>query len=359
MSATAGLLAASALCATEGWLRRRNPYRLESAAFDEGVPIVSHPIRGWTGKRDFVFDYHHRHLGRSNRVTLNALGVHAGPVSEFKRRAVPRILLLGGSEACGWEHPVEATLASSLARQLSEKFGREVEVIDASMRHYGTRQLYHWFDETLAGLRADVVVYGFSDDHRPRNVTIHEPGKPIRLTQPIDWKRSDGAWELREKRPRDPGDWVFLDAEGRVVFRPGRTRHTPRRWLRRNIHAFCAVEENLKRERRAPRSDLIPGSETLTEALLERLSDRVREASARLLVVPHLERRTSNLDLASVCERKRMDHFATSDFASSRDVRRETLYIHPKFRALSRAGIEFYASAIAAGIAQKGLVPVQ
>ena len=48
MSATAGLLAAGALCAAEGVLRRQNPHRLWSSAFNEGSVTQPHPIRGWT-----------------------------------------------------------------------------------------------------------------------------------------------------------------------------------------------------------------------------------------------------------------------------------------------------------------------
>ena len=214
---------------TEIVLRCINPVRLWRDAFDEAYPMESHDVRGWTSKKNFSFDFHHRYLRKRVKINLNSIGAHdRSPPEIVKTKEALRVAFLGGTTAAGWELERNQTVGAMLRENLSRKYSdRKVELIDASTRLYSTRQLYHHYCEEVRKYRPDIVIYYFNLNHPRRVITGHESGKSINLSQPIFAIGPDGQLVLRKTDPpTNKNDLIYLDETGEICRIPGTTTRT-------------------------------------------------------------------------------------------------------------------------------------
>ncbi|MBI5571095.1 MAG: hypothetical protein HY914_14215 [Desulfomonile tiedjei] len=313
MTKTGTLLTAGALLLlAEAWLRRSNPYRLWSSAFDEASVTEPHPTRGWTQRRHLDFVFHHRYLPTPNRVHFNNLGMHsARNYSASKPPDTLRVQLFGCTTAAGWELPSDGTIAAQLEARLRQTLGRPVEVMNASARNYCTAQLYHWYVEELAAYEPDLVIYHFNTNHPRRNITFHESGKSVRFHQPVYTLDPDGSLRLlRTTLPTHPNDMIFLNDRREIERIPGHTDRSFHRWLRDHLHTYCVLDDFLQgpvRLRRfrdrveikdiekrefLPTSvhslDAMPYQWRSTAAILAKWVEEVHRAGASFLIAPHL-----------------------------------------------------------------------
>lgn len=139
---------------------------------------------GWSHEPDSVANY----VGPrpwpvefDSRVEINSLGLN-GPLPADLPEDGIRILFLGDSMVAGFEVQYEETFCALIAKLLSEKLGRRVEVVNAGVRGYGTDQAYLYFRERGKTLRPDLVLHWLSENDLLDDITIHRMrrmfGKP-------------------------------------------------------------------------------------------------------------------------------------------------------------------------------------
>jgi hypothetical protein len=390
--ASAFLATASALLFTELWLRRSNPYRLWSSAFDEASVMDPHPTRGWAQRRHLDFVFYHRYLPVPNRVSFNNLCMHdTRDYAVSKAPGALRVQLFGCTTAAGWESPPDLTISSQLEALLRHHVGRPVEVMNASARNYCTAQLYHWYVEELAAYEPDLVIYHFNTNHPRRNITFHESGKSMPFHQPVYALAPDGGIQLqRTDPPTHPNDMIFLNSRREIERIPGRTDRSLHRWLRDNLHLYCALNDFFQGPTRLRRfrdrveikdiekREFTPGVSTsldampyqwrITAAILARWAEAVREAGARFLIVSHLafyhageERLYAGsdhpwgFDYGEIPERRHLPliarhlgvpYFDTYRYAREQNVDTGDFYIHPRYAYPTGAGAAFHAEVI-------------
>lgn len=105
-----------------------------------------------------------------------------------------RILLLGDSQAVGFEVALEETYAALLERDLAERLGAPVQVVNAAVRGYGTDQAYLLYRERAAALNPDVVVLHATANDPEDNTTLHRMRRPF--GKPAFALTPDGDMEL-------------------------------------------------------------------------------------------------------------------------------------------------------------------
>jgi lysophospholipase L1-like esterase len=120
-------------------------------------------------------------------IRINSLGFRDGELLDVPEEGY-RILLLGDSQAAGFEVPSERTYAALVEQQLIRDFGVPVQVINAAVRGYGTDQAYLLYRKQGRALRPDVVVYHATANDPEDNTTLHRIrrlfGKPAFALQP-------------------------------------------------------------------------------------------------------------------------------------------------------------------------------
>lgn len=406
MTKTGTLLAAGALLLlAEAWLRRSNPYRLWSSAFDEASVTEPHPTRGWAQRRNLDFIFRHRYLRVPNRVHFNNLGMHdSRDYSIAKPPGTLRVQLFGCTTAAGWELPADLTISSQLEALLRRHLNQPVEVMNASARNYCTAQLFHWFVEELAAHEPDLVVYHFNTNHPRRNITFHESGKSVRLHQPVCIPSPDGGIQhLRTDPPTHPNDMIFLNSRWEVERIPGRTDPSLHRWLLDHLHLYCALEDLLlgpvrlrrfkdraeikdieKREfvPNPVRSlDAMPYQWRATAAILAKWVEAVRRAGAQFLMVPHLAFYHAGVgrlytgsdhpwgfDFDNIPERRYLPliarnldvpYFDAYAFARERQADTGGFYLHPRYAYSTAAGAKFHAQVILEALERHAMVTTQ
>jgi hypothetical protein len=230
----------------EIFLRWDNPVRLWRDAFDEFRAMSPHAHRGWTQKRNFLFEFHHRYLSKKVVINLNTLGAHDRPPPSVSTTAdCLRVVFMGGTTAAGWELRSDHTLGARLREGLEQKYSsREVELIDVSTRLYSTRQLYHHYCEEVGRYRPDMVIYYFNLNDPRRVITGHESGKSTKLSQPIVSLSPDGGLVPRMLPPvTNKNDMIFLDENDQICKIPGQLKETFWGSLTKFSHLATSIDD--------------------------------------------------------------------------------------------------------------------
>ncbi len=137
------------LFSAELLLRINNSYRLQKDAFDESIPTIIHPTRGWASQTNFDFTFYHRYLKSVNNIRLNRKGLYDEKCMDTnKNDGTFRILIMGDTVTVGWEVRERETMAAQLEQLLKKQYPqRKIEVINAGVRLYSTGQLYFFYNE--------------------------------------------------------------------------------------------------------------------------------------------------------------------------------------------------------------------
>src|SRR5215472_11134476 len=141
----------------------------------------SDPLLGWAhepgargeyvGPRPWPVEF-------SAEVSINSLGLR-GPEVPPREPGEQRVLLLGDSMVAGFEVPYQDTFGALLERDLTQRLGHTVRVINAGVRGYGTDQSYLYYTDRGRKLTPDVVVHFHSGNDPSDNTTIHEMRRPF------------------------------------------------------------------------------------------------------------------------------------------------------------------------------------
>jgi len=157
------------------------------------------PLLGWSlepgaegefvGPRPFPIEFR-------APVRINSLGFRGPEVRDIGPRGL-RVLLLGDSQAVGFEVEQERTYAALLGDRLTRELGVEVQVVNAAVRGYGTDQVLLLYQERARDLDADLVLYHTTANDPEDNVTLHRVrrhfGKPAFAMGPTGSRDLVGA----------------------------------------------------------------------------------------------------------------------------------------------------------------------
>jgi lysophospholipase L1-like esterase len=154
------------------------------------------PMRGWSlqpkaegefvGPRPFPIQFR-------APIRINSLGFRGSELLDIPEEG-HRILLLGDSQAAGFEVPRERTYAAVVEQQLTQDLGVPVQVINAAVRGYGTDQAYLLYREQRRVLQPDVVVYHATANDPEDNTTLHRIRRPF--GKPAFALQSDGSLRM-------------------------------------------------------------------------------------------------------------------------------------------------------------------
>ncbi len=120
---------------------------------------------------------------RTFRVRVNAMGLRGADVAREKAPGTLRVICLGDSITFGDKIDQGETIPEDLARILATGSGRPVEVVNAGIPGYSSRQGLAMWRGTLRDLRPDIITiaFGFNDqwpsavadaDHFPPDVPL-------------------------------------------------------------------------------------------------------------------------------------------------------------------------------------------
>lgn len=139
------------------------------------------PLLGWSHEPGARGDY----VGPrpwpvefSAEVSINSLGLR-GPEIPALGPSEQRVLVLGDSMVAGFEVPYEDTFEALLERDLTQRLGHTVRVINGGVRGYGTDQSYLYYTHRGRKLHPDVVVFFHSGNDPADNTTVHEMRRPF------------------------------------------------------------------------------------------------------------------------------------------------------------------------------------
>ncbi|MDQ3761970.1 MAG: SGNH/GDSL hydrolase family protein [Actinomycetota bacterium] len=140
---------------------------------DELLGWVQQPgVRGeYVGPRPYPVEFR-------NTVRINSLGLRGPELSDVPAGG-RRVLLLGDSQAAGFEVAEEHTYAALVEKQLTADLGSPVQVLNAGVRGYGTDQAYLWYRELGRRLRPNVVVFHASENDPEDDTTLHRMRRPF------------------------------------------------------------------------------------------------------------------------------------------------------------------------------------
>lgn len=240
------LLAVLGLVSLELFLRMKNPYRLWKDAFNESSVCEPDELRGWRPKPNIEFDFYHRYLKGKTRISQNSLGLRSSvDYNPKKRDDSYRILVFGETTLIGWEMHENQTICRLLERRLAPRINhKKVEVIPVAARNYSLGQLFTWYKTVFHEFEYDLLLYYFNENNPRRSITFHESGKPILLKQPVyAWSREEGLTLLQPPPMNHSNDMAFLNQEGKVELKQGKTIKTPHAWMRDHLHIYCALTD--------------------------------------------------------------------------------------------------------------------
>ena len=112
------------------------------------------------------------------KVRINSLGFRGPEVTPVPPGG-RRVLLLGDSQAAGFEVAEDQTYAALSARQLSAALGAPVQVENGGIRGYGTDQSLLWYEEHLRALHPDLVVFHATGNDPEDDTTLHRMRRPF------------------------------------------------------------------------------------------------------------------------------------------------------------------------------------
>jgi lysophospholipase L1-like esterase len=105
-------------------------------------------------------------------VQINSMGIRGPEVTPVPQGGF-RVLLVGDSQAAGFEVRQGQTYAALLQQKLTQRLRVPVQVVDAAVRGYGTDQVLLQYRERLRGLHPDLVIYHTTSNDPDDNVTLH------------------------------------------------------------------------------------------------------------------------------------------------------------------------------------------
>jgi lysophospholipase L1-like esterase len=133
-------------------------------------------------------------------IRLNSLGFRGGEVKDVPPGG-RRVVVLGDSQAAGFEVPERQSYEALLQQQLTSALGTPVQVINAGVRGYGTDQELLEYEKQIRQLHPDVVVLHFSANDSDDNTTLHRTRRPF--GKAAFALRSDGSLHLVGTPVRD------------------------------------------------------------------------------------------------------------------------------------------------------------
>ena len=125
----------------------------------------------YVGPRPFPIEFR-------TKVRINALGFRGPEVTPVPPGG-RRVLLLGDSQAAGFEVAEDQTYAALTARQLSAALGAPVQVENGGIRGYATDQSLLWYEEHLRALHPDLVVFHATGNDPEDDTTLHRMRRPF------------------------------------------------------------------------------------------------------------------------------------------------------------------------------------
>ncbi|MFP3899388.1 MAG: SGNH/GDSL hydrolase family protein [Acidimicrobiia bacterium] len=133
------------------------------------------PAIGWSltpgaegvfvGPRPFPIEYR-------TRVRINSLGLRGPELAPVPPRGL-RVLVLGDSWVAGFEVDEDRTYTSRLERELTDRLGVPVQVVNAGVRGYGTDQSLLLYRERLRDLDPDLVIHHTTGNDPDDNTLLH------------------------------------------------------------------------------------------------------------------------------------------------------------------------------------------
>jgi hypothetical protein len=112
------------------------------------------------------------------KVRINSLGLRGGEVTPVPPGG-HRVLVLGDSQAAGFEVAEDQTYAALAGQQLTSRLGAPVQVVNGGVRGYGTDQSSLWYEEHGRDLHADVVVFHATGNDPEDDTTLHRMRRPF------------------------------------------------------------------------------------------------------------------------------------------------------------------------------------
>jgi hypothetical protein len=129
----------------------------------------------------------------STSIRVNSLGFR-GPEIKDVPPGGRRVVVLGDSQAAGFEVPEHQTYEAVLQRRLTSALGAQVQVINAGVRGYGTDQELLTYEQRVRQLHPDLVVLHFSANDSDDDTTLHRTRRPF--GKPAFAPRPDGSLRL-------------------------------------------------------------------------------------------------------------------------------------------------------------------
>lgn len=146
------------------------------------------------------------YLKPDGRVTyrINELGFRGGPLAIEKPAGALRVVCLGDSITFGEGVREEDTYPSVLGKLLSTSMpDRTVQVINAGVQGYGTREEIALFFARCAQLRPDIVTLGFfPNDATDFGETVRQNDERTRERPLSGLAKYSKIWEMIERRRR-------------------------------------------------------------------------------------------------------------------------------------------------------------
>jgi lysophospholipase L1-like esterase len=125
----------------------------------------------YVGPRPFPVEFR-------GKVRINSLGFRGPEVTPVPPGG-HRVLLLGDSQAAGFEVDEDQTYAALTARALTASLGGPVQVENGGIRGYGTDQSLQWYEDHLRSLHPDLVVFHATGNDPEDDTTLHRMRRPF------------------------------------------------------------------------------------------------------------------------------------------------------------------------------------
>lgn len=259
-----------------------------------------HPTRGWTHRPNaedlFV------KIAVRQWIHINSASLREREIPYDRTPGRRRILCVGDSTVVGFEVAEEDRFTRVAERVLRES-GRDVEIVNAGFRGYGTDQVLLYVQEQGLRYRPDLVVYFWTENDPEDNMTVHRPfrkfgkgwfdlaadgrlvlrGTPVpEFPHDVNLKVGEGGqlFEIEVPLLQRAGLWardltitrssVATAVANIALMMPSMSQQL------RGVAAYKDYEPPVDRETRVYR---------LTEALVRELARSVREAGAEFRVV--------------------------------------------------------------------------
>jgi lysophospholipase L1-like esterase len=125
----------------------------------------------YVGPRPFPVEFR-------GKVRINSLGFRGPEVTPVPPGG-HRVLLLGDSQAAGFEVDEDQTYAALTAGALTATLGVPVQMLNGGIRGYGTDQSLLWYEQHLRSLHPDLVVFHATGNDPEDDTTLHRMRRPF------------------------------------------------------------------------------------------------------------------------------------------------------------------------------------